>query len=523
METTTSSENLASGLVWKSAVLVLLLSLIYKLSQLGRRDPRCPPGPPTLPIIGNLHQLGSGVFSRQFTWSEQYGSVFSLKLASETVIVLNDRKAVHDLLDKKGAIYSDRRRDYVSSLITRDKNFTFEDATTAWRSQRKVASHSLSPNNLDNKSSFVPIHESEMAILLTDLLDTPNDFYKHVKRTTCSVANVLIWGHRASTYDEFWGHNVYTALDNMSEAIELGANPPVDEFPILKLIPERFAPWKRRAIRAGEAMFNTWEESRARVEERRAKSGSRPSIMDRILDGEIDVGSEMTDEKLPHFLATICEGAADTTSNAMLSSLMQLALHPEIQSKAREQLDEVCGTERTPSWSDFDRIPYINSIVKETVRWAPPVPFGVPHVVREDDWYEGMFIPKGSRIFIPIWAIHHSAKNGYDDPEAYRPERWQHHTRPAAADCYENHYVYGAGRRICPGLHLAERTMWRMTAKILWAFEVLPVDVDLTRYSEGFFMFPLPYKVEFRPRSAAHVATMRREGGAAAEFLKRFE
>lgn len=83
--------------------------------------------------------------------------------------------------------------------------------------------------------------------------------------------------------------------------------------------------------------------------------------------------------------------------------------------------------------------------------------------------------------------------------------------------------MYGAGRRICPGLHLAERTMWRMTAKILWAFEVLPVDVDLTRYSEGFFMFPLPYKVEFRPRSAAHVAAIRREGGVAAEFLKRFE
>ncbi|KAK7619193.1 cytochrome P450 [Phyllosticta citricarpa] len=535
MGTSMSSQDLASGLAsglaWKCAAFFAFLSLLYKLSQLGRRDPRLPPGPPTLPVVGNLHQLSAKPFYKQLKkWSEQYGSVYSLKMGSDTTIVLNDRKAIHDLLDKKGAIYSDRQKDYVGSLVTHGHYFAFEDATTSWRSQRKIVSHVLSPRNLDDKSGkFVPLHESEMSVLLLDLLKTPEDFYKHVKRTTCSVANVVVWGHRAATYDEFWGHNVYKALEKFSEAMEIGANPPVDQFPLLKWIPERFAEWKRRAIFSGKEMNKTWIKARTLVEERRRKTGSRPSIADGILDGKIHVGAEMTSNKLNHFLGSVVEGGADTTSTGMLTSLMQLALHPEVQEKAREQLDKVCGSERIPSWSDFDQLPYINSIVKESVRWGPPVPSGIPHVVREDDWYEGMFIPKGTSIVVPIWAIHHTEKNGYSDPETYNPDRWQNHKRLASELAgiaeYENrdHYVYGAGRRICPGMHLAERTMWRMTAKILWAYELVPVDVDTTRFSEGFALSPLPYKIEFKPRSAAHAATIERDAADAMKFLEKYQ
>ncbi|EKG21335.1 Cytochrome P450 [Macrophomina phaseolina MS6] len=87
----------------------------------------------------------------------------------------------------------------------------------------------------------------------------------------------------------------------------------------------------------------------------------------------------------------------------------------------------------------------------------------------------------------------------------------------------EHHYSYGAGRRVCPGMHMAERTMWRMTAKILWAFDIIPVDVDPDNYDEGIIHRPNPYKVEFRPRSEAHVKTIEREVGPALEFLKQFE
>lgn len=95
-----------------------------------------------------------------------------------------------------------------------------------------------------------------------------------------------------------------------------------------------------------------------------------------------------------------------------------------------------------------------------------------------------------------------------------------------------HHYGYGAGRRICPGIHLAERSMWRITAKLLWAFEfaepinpatgeVEPLDQDA--YTSANLVCPLPYKVRIKPRSQAHVDAIKRELAGAQEFLAQYD
>ena len=81
-------------------------------------------------------------------------------------------------------------------------------------------------------------------------------------------------------------------------------------------------------------------------------------------------------------------------------------------------------------------------------------------------------------------------------------------------------------------MHLAERTMWRVTAKLLWAYtiehavdpstgEKIPLDSE--NYYEGISHTPRPYKVHFRPRSEAHAATIRREAEVARETLRAFD
>jgi hypothetical protein len=92
-----------------------------------------------------------------------------------------------------------------------------------------------------------------------------------------------------------------------------------------------------------------------------------------------------------------------------------------------------------------------------------------------------------------------------------------------------HHYGYGAGRRLCPGIHLAERNMWRIAAKLLWAYEISePIDpvtrknipLDANKYNPGILQAPLPFKVTIKPRSKQHVATIRRELEGSLEFLK---
>jgi cytochrome P450 len=135
-------------------------------------------------------------------------------------------------------------------------------------------------------------------------------------------------------------------MDNYSASLEPGANPPVDEFPFLKYIPEFFASWKKRAKGSYKCMDDTWNEARRRVDATRAKGIRRDAIIDSILDGEKHSDLDVTDKQLNHFLGVIVEGGADTTASATLTSMMYLALHPEFQEKARQQLDAVCGTTR---------------------------------------------------------------------------------------------------------------------------------------------------------------------------------
>ncbi|KIX97095.1 uncharacterized protein Z520_07209 [Fonsecaea multimorphosa CBS 102226] len=515
----------------------LLLCALYFLLRIGSRDKGLPPGPPTLPILGNLHLVPKTSLALKLkVWGEQYGGIYSLKFGPSTVIVLFDRKAVNHLLDKKGAIYSERPFNYVPKLVTGGDSLAFMNTTPLWRHERKVAVHNLSPRALEGQVG--EIQHAESVVLLSDLLNNPEGYYSHIKRMTASVASTVVFGHRGPDANNFWAHAVYDAMDNYNASLEVGANPPVDEFPFLRYIPDSMAYWKRRAKGSFKCMDDTWNEARRLVNVRRQKGIKRDCIIDAILDGEKHGELELNDHQLNHFMGVLVEGGADTTASAMLTSIMFLAMHPQYQEKARKELDAICGTSRLPQLSDMDQCPYINCIVKEGMRIHPVLPQAIPHRVLQDDYYDGYLIPKDSTVILPSWALHMSESRGYKDPEAYNPDRFVGFNKfadvYAGSPDYEHrdHYGYGAGRRICPGIHLAERTQWRLTARLLWAFEIdqqvdpvtkKPIPIDLKAYDEGMAHCPKPFSVVFKPRSKDHVDVIKREMSAALKFLKAWD
>ncbi|KAG9496323.1 hypothetical protein J7337_012909 [Fusarium musae] len=96
---------------------VLILGL-WRLSTVGRRPAGYPPGPPTLPIIGNLHQIPNRKRHIQFQkWAEEYGPIYSLILGRKVMIVLNSDQTVKDLVDKRGGIYSSRPESYIGQDV----------------------------------------------------------------------------------------------------------------------------------------------------------------------------------------------------------------------------------------------------------------------------------------------------------------------------------------------------------------------------------------------------------------------
>ncbi|OAG03879.1 cytochrome P450 oxidoreductase-like protein [Paraphaeosphaeria sporulosa] len=512
------------GYTFGLAALVVTAFCIRFLYKFGSRDKRLPPGPPTIPILGNAHQIpGQSVEKKFKEWADIYGPIYSLKIGAGTLIMLNDKRTVHDLLDKRSAIYSERPKDQ-QMMTALAENFAFWDANPAWRASRKIAAHFVSPKNLDE--TVMAVQEAEASQLMHDLLNTPEDFFNHVKRVTASVASIVIFGFRAPTPDSFWATVSSTP----------GTYLPIEQFPILNYIPSFLVPSKKRAKTCFDTVSSIWVEAHSQVVARRQKGDHRVSLGDRLISGEMKSDVEMSPRQEANFIGTLHQGAADTTSTMVLTNILYLAKHPWIQKKAQEELDRVCGDHRAPTWDDFKNLPYINCIVKESMRMRPVLPTGVPVRVNRDDWFDGYLIPKDSAVFCPAYNIHMNA-DLYPDPHNYNPDRYLN--RPllamsyAGSPDYENrdHYSYGAGRRICVGIHLAERTLWRLTARLLWAYSIKPeldekgneLEIDTDAYDDGLLCCPKPFNVRFVPRSEKHVEVIKKDFEAVEDYLKTWE
>ena len=82
-----------------------------------------------------------------------------------------------------------------------------------------------------------------------------------------------------------------------------------------------------------------------------------------------------------------------------------MTLYPEAQKKAQQEIDSVVGTGRLPEFTDRPSLPYVNALIKELLRWNPPLPMGIPHGVVADDEYDGYLIPAGAAVFVNLWFV----------------------------------------------------------------------------------------------------------------------
>src|SRR5579863_9913994 len=150
--------------------------------------------------------------------------------------------------------------------------------------------------------------------------------------------------------------------------------------------------------------------------------------------------------------------------------------HPDIQKRAQDELDVVVGRSRPPTFADAPNLPYIQAMVKETLRWRAALPLGLPHSTIEDDWYEGMFIPKGTLCLANLWQCNRDPAAYGDDAADFNPGRFlDEHGRliPGSVETHEDgHSTYGFGRRACVGKHAANDSLFISMTMVLWAMRL---------------------------------------------------
>jgi len=153
-----------------------------------------------------------------------------------------------------------------------------------------------------------------------------------------------------------------------------------------------------------------------------------------------------------------------------MSFFVAVLLNPEIQTKAQAEIDAVTGRERLPTFDDRPRLPFVDAICRELLRWRPPIPLAVPHAATEDNVYDGYFIPKGAMIVGNAWAILHNPTM-YPDPEIFKPDRFLNADGSLRDDPVLSS-TYGFGRRICPGRYFVDSTLFIVIASLLSVFKI---------------------------------------------------
>jgi len=484
------------------------------------------PGPPQFPLIGNLHQIPKTGAHRKFTeWARVYGGIFRLKLGPAWAVVITDRRLVKEMLDNKSSVYSHRPPSYIShDLITKGDHLLVMKYGPTWRSFRRVMHQFFMESMCDRQ--HIELVEAEQVQMMRDFLVAPERYMVHTKRTSNSIIMSLVFGVRTESDQTAHMQELYTVMERWSEVMETGATPPVDIFPFLKLLPESwFGNWIQRSLDVGKRMKKLYSSMQEHVTARRSQEGGKHTFMDQVLDQQDKL--QLTSNQRDFIGGVLMEGGSDTVSTMMLVIIQALTSHPEVQRRAQAEIDGVYGEDGSPTWSDYDKLPYVTQIIKEAIRWRPVTPLGFPHALSQNDWVDGKLIPAGTTVFLNVWGLHHDEER-YPDPDKFDPSRFEGQTQSAAkyaasAD-YTNrdHYVFGAGRRICPGIHLAEREMFLGTAKLLWGFnfeqqrddegQLIPIDTDpVTGYTEGFLVSPKEFACRISPRSQTRADTIMRE------------
>ncbi|KAG2158980.1 cytochrome P450 [Suillus bovinus] len=485
---------------------------VYILKRVfGKKNPPYPPGPPGWPLIGNVLDMPNIKPWLTFTeWGKKYGDISHIKVLGQHIVVVNSVKIAIDMLDNKSTIYSERPILPVGGELVGWKNalilLPYGDHL---RRQRKNF-HSVIGTRAA-VAVYSHVEEVETRRFLKRVFATPDQLQAHVRHTAGAVILRISHGYEVKENNDPFVDLVDRAMDDWSLVSAPGAFL-ADVLPILLKVPEWFpgAGFKRLARKWKNNLEEMVSAPHKFVVSQMAAGIAPESFTSNLLGGSDGHLSAEDEHIVKWSAATLYAGASDTTVATINSFFLAMTLFPDVQKKAQAEIDAVVGPDRLPSFADQDSLPYIGALVKEAFRWHAIVPTGFPHCVSKDDIHDGYYIPKGSMVVPNIWFMLNDPER-YANPSQFNPDRFlandgrEPETEPRTI-------CFGFGRRICPGIHLAEASVWLSAAMSLAVFDISKAvenGIEITPEVDplsGTISHLKPFKCSIKPRSSKAVA-----------------
>lgn len=196
--------------------------------------------------------------------------------------------------------------------------------------------------------------------------------------------------------------------------------------------------------------------------------------MDYILEAEMN--GEISSDNVIYIVENINVAAIETTLWSMEWAIAELVNHPDVQRKLRKELSDVLAGEPVTE-ANLQRLPYLQAVVKETLRLHSPIPLLVPHMNLEEAKLGGFDIPKRTKVIVNAWWLGNNPE-WWHKPEEFRPERFldeENEVEALVGGKVDFRFVpFGVGRRSCPGIILALPLLGLVVGKLVKEFEMAP-------------------------------------------------
>ncbi|PKX90010.1 cytochrome P450 [Aspergillus novofumigatus IBT 16806] len=439
-------------------VVILLGWCWFHLLRSRTSHPPLPPGPTLL--SGPYPEKDIATTFQK--WNKRYGPVVSFKIGSRTFVVLGTRQAAQDLLEKRGSIYSSRPPSvWMDKYLNKGLAAAFMPYGPEWRLNRRLHGSLLSAHHT---IAYRHLQDIQSKHLLHEFLVT-NDFSHCFHQYTSNVMFTLVYGKGRGKDDN--DHRRLEQINEMAGFVLQGASfwtMLMDLFPILDRLPRIFWKWRTEAARLHDKTMIVYREC------------CEEALAAECWNWSKEVTQKPDVMQLPW--DNVCYSLGELYVAGIHTTKMVLDLFVMVSILA----------DRLPSFDDMERLPYINAIISELLRWRPISPIAVPHAAIQDDEYMGYFIPRGATVIANQFGMNMDDEV-FNDPSSFHPERYvENPDLPVSA--------FGFGRRACPGHRLARSSLFIVISRLLWGFNITSADKQPLNEDSS----PAAVKATFRVR-----------------------
>ncbi|CAJ1977801.1 unnamed protein product [Sphenostylis stenocarpa] len=493
-------------------VLAMLVWMGWIMGMERRQHGQLPPGPRCWPVVGNIFQLGRSPHESFTKLAHKHGPIMTIWLGSMCTVVISSSQVAremfkrHDVVLAGRKIYEAMRGDHGSegSLVTSQYNSHWRMLKRLCTTEFFVTSRLDAMRGVRAKCIHRMLHLIEQAGESgTRAVDVGRFFFLMDFNL---IGNLIFSKDLLDSEMERGDKFYYHAL----KVMEYAGKPNVADFlPILKWFdPQGIR--RKTQFHVNQAFDIAGSFIKERMENGHGGSKKSNDYLDVLLAYRGDGITEpytFSSRTINVIIFEMFTAGTDTTTSTIEWAMTELLHNPRTLKKVQMELRNKIGRDRNMEETDIENLPYLQAVIKETLRLHPPLPLMVPHMAMESCNMLGYNIPKESQILVNVWAIGRDC-TVWDAPLLFWPERF---LEPNPLVDYKGRHFefipFGSGRRMCPAMPLASRVLPLALGSLLHSFDwvlpdgLKPEEMDMTeglgitlRKAIPLKVIPVPYR-----------------------------